>query len=201
MDRQDIEDLFELREVLESYAAGRAARCMDEEGLRSLRETLRELRELALRVRRQKLTRFEGLLAHRWVENDVAFHLQIVRAAGNRSLRKAVEDLRMISRVFGRQRFLPEETPLAQLAWTYRHHSRIASAIARRDAQAAARFAADHAARARVNALVRFDWQQRREQDAGDHGVWPASVTKRIRRAERRQTSRRRPARPRRSRP
>ena len=88
--RQDIIDLFELREALESYAAAKAAhpppRPADMERLKGLTAELLNLRDdLAASGART----LDGVGMHRFVSCDLAFHTVLMRMASNLRILKS----------------------------------------------------------------------------------------------------------------
>ena len=160
-DRQELIELYGLREALETHVVAEAARCITEEELAALekicddwQETVRELRA----GRREHATRPQ--LA-RWVDNDERFHRLLLAAARNRLLSKVVAGQRLLTQVFGPMRRDPSVLTPDRAEATCRSHRDLVQALRRRDAEEARRcmsqqirtglkHSLDHADRART---------------------------------------------------
>ncbi|MCD7867296.1 MAG: GntR family transcriptional regulator [Clostridiales bacterium] len=119
---KDLNDVLEVRMTLENMAIEKACKLIDEEGL----ERLRDAAETFERVTR------EDNLVHR-AEADVEFHEAIYKAADNKRLNQALNNLReQIYRY--RVEYLKEEETLEQLV---KEHKEITEAISLRDVKRA----------------------------------------------------------------
>jgi DNA-binding GntR family transcriptional regulator len=181
IDRRELEELFEIRELLESGAAARAAERINGAGVHQLEELCRQFQALAHQFRDIATQKgdFEAT-AERLVVNDVAFHLTIFTAADNRRMRKIVADLHLMSHLFRRQWDTPAVSVVSRLAWTLRDHWRITLAIKRRDAAAASQWMARHMRRAKRYLLGVYDWAQRADSRPGVDSAWPEHVQRLI---------------------
>lgn len=136
LSRQDIRELYELRQVLESYAAGRMA-----ENRESLSDVVAELQVHHTRLKgmvrdlngsgRKDCSAEEMGAQH---EIDIAFHRAIVHAAGNRRVEQVIAESRIYDQLFGSVSVV---LSLKTLRLTYKHHSRILTAIEKGDADKA----------------------------------------------------------------
>ncbi len=113
----DVEEIFELRVLLEGYGAGRAAQRIDETTLAELEELAREMEALRQRGRPRDLARITDL--------NSRFHLAIARASGSGrlvSLVSQIMEMPLVVRTF--HRYSPEE-----LARSMAHHIELVAAM------------------------------------------------------------------------
>ena len=129
-DLRELDELYEARIALESFAAAKAAEQMCAADLKELdringktRSTVVACRSFPNKIADQRLT-------DRFLSLDYEFHMLILRAAGNERVMKMVSDCKMMTRVFGH---VPIDHDLTLLASTFGQHLRIARAIHRRD--------------------------------------------------------------------
>ena len=153
-ERQDIEELYELREGLESFAAGLAARRVTPTDLAALDRFLGEMRRIAAELRRSGKKALEGALLRRFLAADLGFHLALLRAAGNRRILKVLSDSHMLSRIFGTPRLDHDE---ALLRRAEQFHGRILAAARKGNAEGARRIMAEHIRSSRDESLAHFD--------------------------------------------
>jgi len=153
-ERQDIEELYELREGLESYAAGLAARRAAPKDIEALERILEEMRQIAAEFRRSGRPALEGALLRRFLAADMGFHLALLRAAGNRRILKVLSESHTLSRIFGMPRAEHDEPRLRK---TEQFHAHVLAAARKRDPEGARRAMADHIRSGRDEALERFD--------------------------------------------
>ncbi len=101
---QDLDELYVLRDALESCAAEEAARHISEdqlEGLESIVERMEGIHEEIATCSDQHAT--PGLL-HGWLDCEEEFHEILVESARNSLLSKVVREHRAVNRVFDAQR-------------------------------------------------------------------------------------------------
>jgi DNA-binding GntR family transcriptional regulator len=130
--RTDIDEVFELRSTLESYAAERAARRLSP-------EQLAELNQLARRMEQLSTRKPEGYL-DRIAEANSRFHRVIVEAAANRRLAAMVAgvvEMPLVVRTFS----VYTETDLQR---SMAHHRELLDAFAARDGRWAASVMCSH---------------------------------------------------------
>jgi DNA-binding GntR family transcriptional regulator len=137
-DRQELVELFGLREALETYAAAEAARCVTDPELAELWAICARWEQASARLAAGK--RAATPAEHsRWVDDDQRFHAVLIAAARNRWLSKAVTDLRLTARVFAAVR--RESALTADAAReTFESHAALVAALAARDADGARRW-------------------------------------------------------------
>jgi len=130
--RTDVDEVFELRTLLESYAAEMAAQNMTPEQLAELRA----LADNMERAARDRPPRFLEIIA----DNNARFHKLIRTVAGNRRLSSfiaTVVEMPLMLRTFNRYR---EDELLRSAA----HHQELVAAFAARDGRWAASVMRSH---------------------------------------------------------
>ncbi len=136
--RRDLEELFELRELLESHATRKAAATLSDDDLAYID---RLLAESEAAVERGELARFQ--------EAEIAFHSLFVERAQNQHLVAMMGTLRDLTY---RQRVL-SLTSIDNVRQSLVEHQRIAEALRKRDGELAGRRMAEHMAAARDRLL------------------------------------------------
>ena len=161
IDRTDIEEHYELREALESYAASQAARRATPTDV----TRIRELGEATGRWFKDDVFADSAVLdedeLRRFLAADMAFHLAIVQAAGNRQVMNAVHASRSILRIFALRR-RQHDREVVRMA--YQFHVDIAEAIAKRDGERASKVMLDHIVESKRSTLELYDLEARRGQ-------------------------------------
>jgi DNA-binding GntR family transcriptional regulator len=156
--RIEIEDIYELREVLESYAARRAAQVSGDRGLAEMKQTIeliRRIKELGERTDSQEeLTN----LGERSAAADTSFHMAILRRAGNLLAMRTVTGLRLISRVFNQGQ---PAVRLRGIDVVINEHTAILETIERGDARLAGKLMRLHIRGGCRHALQQYDERQR----------------------------------------
>jgi DNA-binding GntR family transcriptional regulator len=140
--RQDIVDLYELREALEVYAVGHVAR----RGLKPDESTLLgqlvdEIAAVKDRLVRSGKTTLSGDLLQRFLAADLRFHTVLLQAAGNRRMSKVLGDTRLLLRIFTMRR---EDHTAALLTQVQRYHRRILEAVTHGNGPKAAQLLGEH---------------------------------------------------------
>jgi len=137
--REDVVELYDMRELLESACAERAATRMSDEDLADLRRRAMDLR---------KAPRTAAWKA-RALDFDVFFHDRIARASGNRRLHEDVSRYRLLVRAFCRITGNVDNLEQALI-----EHVELLRTLEARDGRAAGKSMAAHI-RARVDAVLR----------------------------------------------
>jgi DNA-binding GntR family transcriptional regulator len=137
--RPDVIEIYEMRELLESACAERAATRLSAEELKSLR--LRSMEVLAM------IPRHPGW-KEKALEFDVLFHDTLARASGNGRLRADVARYRLLVRAFCRLTGNAENLERA-----FDEHRQILRALETRNGRAAAKAMGAHV-RARLQAVL-----------------------------------------------
>ena len=112
IDRQELEELFELREMLEADAAAWAAKRISDRPDRRAAGTLRSVSKVDRAIPgRGRRADDAGAIAERLTLVNVAFHLDLINAAQNRWLRKIVDDLHVLAYLYLTFRTSPDDYP------------------------------------------------------------------------------------------
>lgn len=162
--RSDIVELYELREALEVYAVGKAARQgMPAADLAVLHRLCEEVRELAEELRRSGRERLSEELMQRFVAADMGFHMLLLRAAGNRRIAKVAAETRLLVRIFSYKR---EGRDARLLENIYRYHKDVLEAVEAHDAQRAIEQISEHIQVSMQERLATYDrWERQHELD------------------------------------
>ena len=157
--RQDIIDLYELREALEVYAVAKVAH---ETASRSDLERLTSLTNEILVLRDELRQSGESVLndvqMHRFVTCDLSFHTLLIRMAANARITKVLNETRLLMRIFSIHR---HGHNAALLEGIHRYHSSVIRAVSRRDPEAAAKALSEHIKTSQRERLEDFDHWER----------------------------------------
>ena len=142
LSRQGIIDLYELREALEVFAVGRAAR----EGVRPADKQRLEslLEETQILITELKATGRKELNAEqmkRFAVADLGFHAMLIRLSSNARILKVVNDTRLMIRIFAIQRSGHRRIELERI---YKQHQAILQAVLDHNDEDAKRLLAEH---------------------------------------------------------
>ncbi len=130
-DRRDMEECFELREVLECGAARLAAQWITSEELAELDALTGQYRDIARRLQQPFTSKELDELSSRANILDLSFHLKIMAATKNRRIVQVVADVNLLTRILRRNANLPSESPLRRVSRVLLHHHRILEALRR----------------------------------------------------------------------
>jgi len=158
-DRQDILELYELREALEVYAVEKVSqREIDSSDRQRLYGFVDEVRNLY-----DELTAAQGAglnqeQMQRFVRADLGYHTLLLRLADNRRILKVVQDTRLLIQIFSIRREGHDADLLLQI---HRFHREILDAVVRNDVEAAKRLLREHIQLSRQERLQSFDHWER----------------------------------------
>lgn len=158
--RKEIEDLYDLRELLEGHAAQVAATKVTDADLAELDRLCELTHAMCHEARDKGLTELKGEFARRWAAVDVQFHMRIIDAADNSALSEAARSNRVLSILCGQGFRLPQDRFLYNRARTWSEHMRILQALKQRDAHAAKMYTVVSNRRAKHVSLTAFDHHQ-----------------------------------------
>lgn len=160
--REDLVELYELREALEVYAVGKVARQRPSASeLVVLREACDEIRRMAEQLRHSGRERLDDAEMQAFLATDLKFHMLLLRLAGNRRIMKVVADTRLLTRIFSYRR---EGHDAAQLESIHAYHSQILDAVEAGDAEAAMQRLREHIRVSRQERLEAYDlWEREHE--------------------------------------
>ena len=157
--RQDITDLYELREALEVYAVGKVAR----NGIRiadvtRLRGLAGEIESLRKELQRDGKNELSDEQMHRFVGSDLSFHTLLMRAAANVRIQKVVNETRLLIRVFAIHR---RGHTIDELERIHRSHSDVLDAVIANDAPRAMACLSEHIQQSMRERLDEYDHWER----------------------------------------
>ncbi len=161
LEREDISELYELREALETYViekvAGSAIHEADRERLQRL---VNEILVLQQELESSGEKALDTSQMNRFLASDFAFHSMLMSMAHNGRIQKVLNEMRLLIRIFSIRRRGHEK---ALLETIHRHHQAILDSVVNRDAVKARQLLAEHIRTSLQERLDEFDhW--RREQ-------------------------------------
>ncbi len=157
--RQDIIDLYELREALEVYAVGKAARCNNSlQEINRLQSFADEILALKDELEKTGQRELNPKQMHRFVACDLGFHTLLVRMAANARILKLVNETRLLIRIFAMHRNGHDAPKLEAI---YRQHCDILRAVAEHDPERAKQLLAHHIQASQAERLEEYDHWER----------------------------------------
>lgn len=141
---RDLEELYILREAVESCAAAEAARNITQSQLDELESVRKELDEVLSEIRSEESQLATEEMLDRWLDSEERFHSIIVEAARNRLIAKVIEDYTALAKVFRMQRHRESILSAAIAEQTCQDHAAIAESLRHRDADAAKQLMSQH---------------------------------------------------------
>ena len=156
--RQDIIDLYELREALEVYAAGKIARQQNTpQDLKRLEGLADEILILRDEVLGNTNSRLDANQMGRFIACDLGFHTLLLRMAANARILKTVNETRLLMRIFSMHRRGHDAALLTKI---YGHHHGIYEAIAEGNSSRASELMSSHIQESQRERLVDYDeWE------------------------------------------
>jgi DNA-binding GntR family transcriptional regulator len=156
--RQDIIELYELREALEVYAAGKvAARRPSPRVLEPLEALVEEGRVIAAALKKSGKAALEGGALHDFITCDMRFHMLLLQAGGNQRMLKILDSTSLLLRIFS----LPREHHTGKLLGEiHSFHRRILDAVAEGSRAEAMRLLGEHIRISLEERLAKFEDSQ-----------------------------------------
>jgi DNA-binding GntR family transcriptional regulator len=159
LDRDDIRELFEMREALEGLAARTvAARTPSAAEIRDLRSVAATLTSLIKELEASRKQVLDEKQMERFEIADLAFHTYIMKLAGNKRSLRTLAGIRLLIRIFAARRGGHSLPVLKQIS---RDHLDLIGAIQSGDAQVAAECVHRHIAKSQKSRLEEFDQRER----------------------------------------
>lgn len=158
--RENIIDLYELREALEMYALGKVARL----GLMRTAERgqLQKHVNAILALKDELMKSGEAVLnaeqMNRFIAADFSFHALLIGLSQNARIHKVVNDTRLLMRIFSMSLQSHDAQALDRI---YRQHDELLDAIERRDGPTTVKIISEHIQRSQWERLEEFDRQMR----------------------------------------
>ena len=165
--RDDIIELYELREALEVYSVGKIAalplRPADKDRLQHL---IDEIPKLKAELESSGQKELNNAQMERFLACDFGFHALLMSMTQNQRIQKVLSETRLLIRIFSLRR----EGHNAQLLESiYQYHQRMLDAVANQDEEQAMRSMAEH-----------IQASQREQVNAFDHSRREASLLQSI---------------------
>jgi DNA-binding GntR family transcriptional regulator len=154
INRQELVDLYELREALEGHGAMVAAARITEEQLEELQTHNSAMQALADRAVKEDIMKVDPR-REMWRAADTRFHLTILKVAGNRLVVKTVNDLRVLSQVFNHYNQFPKPDLMQK---TCEEHQEIIEALRARNGNLAKDLTVQHIRLASDRLIKKFDY-------------------------------------------
>lgn len=134
LSRQDVAQLYDLRDVLEPFAAAEAASHLTAHELDELTAICRDWRDIIAAMEANEQLCANAAQFARWLDNERRFHELIYKGSRNAWLSKMIGDMHLLVFAFTAQRDKPEFLTLANAQMTQRGHVRLLKALKARDA-------------------------------------------------------------------
>jgi DNA-binding GntR family transcriptional regulator len=176
--RQELAELYDLREALEKHAVLKAVEQITDAELSQMQKFNDELGAVLTDVNSDGRMNWKPQDNDRWMVNDAGFHMTLLRAAGNRRAIKTVSDLRVMTHVFGHR---SEDRSKVDLERIHKEHQLLIDALRKRDAAAATQVLVQHLRTGCEVALKNYDQWRLRETEPFSAGVtYPDSLREQI---------------------
>lgn len=166
--RRDIVELYELREALEPFAVGLAARRAQPSDYPELEKLCNEMDRIGVELEESGMKALDAGRLERFLTADLGFHMMLIRASGNQRMLRIVADSRILTRIFSARRM---EHDLSIIAETYEFHSRILEAVKKGDAATASEQTAEHIRTSKRETLESYDHVHADSGDARGLGL------------------------------
>jgi DNA-binding GntR family transcriptional regulator len=155
---QDIIDLYELREALEVYAAGKVARRTNSEHeIQRLRTLVDEIAALRQELEKCEEPALNEEQMQRFIACDLGFHTLLVRMASNARILKVLNETRLLIRIFAIHRRQHDASMLAKI---HHQHSQVLCAVAQKEPEKAMHLLSSHIQNSLQERLEDFDrWE------------------------------------------
>ncbi|MCC6239982.1 MAG: GntR family transcriptional regulator [Phycisphaerales bacterium] len=173
--RDELSEIYELREILEGIAAERAATRITAERLCELEQLCDQMHQMCRRLRNGKLTHFPIEQEKRWALIDMRFHAIILAASGSTWLQKIATDIKLLNNVVGRQWVSRDRYRVRGHYLTWAAHLRITRSLKRRSGSAARQHMSEHIRGARRTMLEHY-WPREVVDRAYDRNAFTLQV-------------------------
>ncbi|HTD97588.1 MAG TPA: GntR family transcriptional regulator [Edaphobacter sp.] len=166
MTRNDITDLYEVREALEVFAASKVAmRGVPVDDLARLQEANAGILELRDELIASGQTTLDDERIERFVRLDLSFHALIVLLTLNARMRKIINETRVLIQIFAMRR---RGHDAAMLDRIWRQHTAVTEALVNRRPEEARQILSEHIQNSLRERLEEFDAWDRQNAMAAD---------------------------------
>jgi len=161
LSRDDVRELYEMREALEALAARTvAARGLSTNELRDFRTVASAMTALIKELETSRRAALDERQMERFEVADLAFHTFLMKLAGNRRSSKTVSVIRLLIRIFAARRRGHDLVSLKRIS---KDHMDLIAAIQKGDPDASVACIFRHVSNSRKSRIEEFD---RREREA-----------------------------------
>ena len=155
-DRQEISEIYDVRDLFEPFAAAQAARFLTDHELEELGSIQSEWEDLGATI----LNRKRGATStdlDRWLELNERFHEIMISASRNRLLAKITREVNVLSLCFSAHRGSPKLLSPQIVKKTLNSHKRLYESLAKRDSDKSEILVRELLAHGRETVLTYFD--------------------------------------------
>lgn len=155
LSRNDIVDLYEVREALETFAVRKVSeRHLQPASAEELKRTLTQLDDVRQRLLQSGRERLDATEQSGFMVLDLRLHAHLVLSTQNARMQKIVNDTRVLVRIFSMRR---QGHTLDALEQIHRHHCDIVDAVIRQDGTRASELLSEHIRHSLKERLDEFD--------------------------------------------
>ena len=155
-DRQEISEIYDVRELFEPFAAAQAARLISDHELDELEALQNEWESLGATVLKRKRGATEADL-DRWLEINERFHEILIGASRNRLLSKITNDVSVLAQCFAAHRGSPKLLSEDLVRSTLKSHRQLVDCLIDRDSKSAENIVRQQLKFGRQSVLSFFD--------------------------------------------
>ncbi len=157
--REDIIELYEMREALEIYAVGKIARSpLGLADVDRLQHLIDEVLKLQKELEKSKKQVLDKAQMERFIGCDFGFHALLMSMTQNSRLQKVINDTRLLISIFAIHRVGHD---IEQLRRIQGYHQRILDALVKQDVEGAMSAIAEHIQASQRERLNEFDrWKR-----------------------------------------
>jgi DNA-binding GntR family transcriptional regulator len=153
--RQDIVELYELREALEVHMIGTVAeRRLSARELETLELLVEQVRASAADLKKSGKPALQGEALKKFVHCDLRFHMLLLQAGGNQRMVKVFDSTQLLLRIFTLRR---KHHTAKLLGEVYAFHRRILAAVAAGSREEARRLLGEHIRLSRDERLAEYE--------------------------------------------
>ncbi|MBN2296487.1 MAG: GntR family transcriptional regulator [Pirellulales bacterium] len=102
--RREIVESYQLREALESYAVSLATEYISASDLATLEKLCDRIETTAQELKDSSKDSLDTDMLRKFLAADMAFHTVLIRAAGNSRIMKIINEMHVLTRIFGVER-------------------------------------------------------------------------------------------------
>jgi len=160
-DRQEISEIYDVRELFEPFAAAQASRFLTDHELAELESIIDAWEALGGTILTRKRGATEPDL-DQWLELNERFHEVMISAARNRFLSKITKDVNVLSQCFAAQRGSPKLLSDETVTLTLVSHRKLFGLLSDRNSGAAEELVREQLQFGRKSVLAFFDQNRNR---------------------------------------